>query len=197
MAAFDWKSVVGVLAPTLGMAFGGPLGAAAGKLVAAAVVGKEDASPAEVEEVFAKGLSPEAIVALKTADLQFAVRMKELDIDIIKVNADLEKTYVTDTNEARKAHAGNGDVFRLGVTILGIFAVIMGCVLWASFLVLTGGIVVKDIGTVAMVSGLIGTVVGYVASNAQQVVNFFFGSSKGSSDKTESMANAISKLGAK
>lgn len=192
---FDWKSIVSVLAPTLGTAFGGPLGGAAGKLVAAAVLGKENASDKELADIFAKGLSPEAVIALKKADHDFDLQMRSMDIDLVKISAETEKAYLGDVQSARMAHADNDNVFRLGITILGIFAGIMGAVLWASFQVLTGGIIIRDIGTVAMVSGLIGTVVGYVASNAQQVVNYFYGSSKGSSDKTESMGRAIQNIG--
>lgn len=197
MAKFDWKSIVSVLAPTLGTAFGGPLGGAAGKLVAAAVLGKEEASDREIEEVFAKGLSPEALVALKKADHEFDLQMRSMDIDLVKISAETEKAYLGDIQSARKAHAANHNVFQLGVVILSIFAMIMSSVLWASFQVLTGGIVIKDIGTVAMVSGLIGTIVGYAAANAQQVVNYFYGSSKGSNDKTESMGRAIANIGAR
>ena len=196
MANFDWRSIVSVLAPTLGTAFGGPLGGAAGKLVAAAVLGKEDANDKELADVFSKGLSPDAVIALKKADHDFDLQMKAMDIDLVKISAETEKAYLGDIQNARKAHSDNNNVFRLGITILGIFAGIMGAVLWASFQVLTGGIIIRDIGTVAMVSGLIGTVVGYVASNAQQVVNYFYGSSKGSSDKTESMGRVIASIGA-
>ncbi|KAJ3472618.1 hypothetical protein NLI96_g13304 [Meripilus lineatus] len=42
-----------------------------------------------------------------------------------------------------------------------------------------------------MVSGFIGTIIGYVASNATQVVSFYFGSSKGSEQKSEAMATAF------
>jgi hypothetical protein len=47
---------------------------------------------------------------------------------------------------------------------------------------------------VAAVFGFLGTVVGYVAANAQQVVSYFFGSSRGSQDKSAAMAEAIKSL---
>ena len=56
---------------------------------------------------------------------------------------------------------------------------------------------IKDVAIVATVAGLVGTVVGYVAANAQQVVSYFFGSSRGSADKTAAMATTISRLGTK
>ncbi len=41
MSGFDWKSVVKAAAPWIGTALGGPLGSAAGKLVAVALGGDE------------------------------------------------------------------------------------------------------------------------------------------------------------
>ena len=47
----------------------------------------------------------------------------------------------------------------------------------------------------AIVSALIGTVVGYVAANVQQVMGYFFGSSKGSADKTDALVAAVRGVG--
>jgi hypothetical protein len=56
---------------------------------------------------------------------------------------------------------------------------------------------VKDAGLLATSTGLIGTITGYVAGNAQQVVGYFFGSSQGSADKTEAMAKAVTNFSKK
>jgi len=50
---------------------------------------------------------------------------------------------------------------------------------------------VKDVSVVAAVSGLVGAVVGYVAANAQTVVNFIYGGSLGSEKKTDAMSAAV------
>ncbi|TCG03738.1 hypothetical protein BZM27_46190 [Paraburkholderia steynii] len=42
-----------------------------------------------------------------------------------------------------------------------------------------------------MVAGFVGTVIGYVSANAQQVVGFLYGSIKGSEQKTDAMAAAF------
>ena len=42
---------------------------------------------------------------------------------------------------------------------------------------------------------LIGTIIGYLAGNAQQVVSFCFGSSRGSKAKTDAMTKAFSDVG--
>lgn len=191
----DWKKLITAVAPTIGTALGGPLAGAAVKVLGEQILGVENAGEKAVEAAVLKGLSPEQLVAIKQADNSFAIRMRELDIDLGRLNADTEKAYLADTQDARKAHANDPGVFWLGIAVLVTFTLVMGAVLWGSFELMTGGITVKDVAVVGMVSGLIGTVVGYVAANAQQVVAYFFGSSRGSAAKTDAMAAAVDRLG--
>jgi hypothetical protein len=191
MKQAGWKKIVGAIAPTLGLALGGPMAGAAVKLIAGAVLGDENAQEHQVAEAVMQGMSPDAVVALRRADNEFKVRMKELDIDLAKLNADVEKSYLADVQDARKAHGGNTAVFWLGVTILITFASVMIAVLWGGYELMTGGSTIKDEGAKALVMGLVGTVLGYVSANAQQVVGYFFGSSKGSADKTNALAAAV------
>lgn len=183
----DWKSIVKVVAPTIATALGGPFAGLGVKALSEALLGNEDGTEDQIAEAVLAA-NPEQLAAMKQADQAFALKMKELDID-------LEKSYVADTSDARHVFAENKGVFWLGISVLVTFAVVMGGVLWGSFEILTGGITVKDVAIVATVSGLIGTVVGYVAANAQQVVSYFFGSSRGSADKTAAMSQAISRIG--
>jgi len=195
--SLDWKKLVKAVAPTLGTALGGPLAGAAIKVLGDQILGNQDAKEDDVAAAVMQGLPPEAIVALKQADQAFAVRMRELEIDVNRLNADTEKAYLADVVDARDAHHGDLGVFRLGLAIILTFGVVMAAVLWGSFELMTGGIKVKDVAVVATATGLIGTVVGYVAANAQQVVSYFFGSSRGSKDKTDALAQAVRGVGQK
>lgn len=181
----DWKKVVRTVAPTLATALGSPLAGAAVNVLANTILGK-DGTQKEVEEAVLRGISPEVLAAIKKADQDFAARMKELDID-------LEKTYLGDIQDARRAHAGMPPVFYLGCIILGTFAAIVAATLWGSYALMTGEIKPADMGLVATVSGLIGAVVGYAAGNAQQVIGFYFGSSSSSEKKTEAMSRIMDK----
>lgn len=183
----DWKSIVKAVAPTIATALGGPFAGLGVKALSEALLGNSDGTEDQVAEAVLAA-NPEQLLSIKQADQAFATRMKELDID-------LEKNYIADTSDARHVFAENKGVFWLGISVLVTFAAVMVGVLWGSFEILTGGITVKDVAIVATVSGLIGTVVGYVAANAQQVVSYFFGSSRGSADKTAAMSSAISRLG--
>lgn len=183
----SWKDVVAKVAPSLATALGGPMAGVAVKAIGAALLGKEDATMSEVAGAVSSGLTPEAIVALRQADDAFKVRMRELDID-------LERMFVDDVKDARGHNSDNDKVFWLGIAILGVFVVVCACaVVGAYFMLFTDS--KPDPGIVAAVFTFIGTTVGYAASNAQSVVNFYFGSSKGSVDKTDALTQSIKAFG--
>lgn len=195
MSGLDWKSLVRAVAPTLGSALGTPLAGAAVAAVADAVLGRPG-TQAEVSKQLEQGLTPEALAALKEGDRQFAVRLQELGLDAQKLAAQLDQAYIADTQAARDAHKGDSAVLRLGIAVLATFAIIMcGVLITAHELLMGSGLRTTDPGTIAAVFGLVGSVVGYVAANAQQVCAYFFGSSKGSKDKTDALASAIAQVG--
>jgi primase-polymerase (primpol)-like protein len=82
------KSILSVVAPNIGTALGGPIGGMAGRVVAKALLGKDEASDNEIFEAVEKA-TPEQLVALKKADADFKVQMKQLDIDLAKISADI------------------------------------------------------------------------------------------------------------
>lgn len=92
---FDWKNIVKAVAPTIGTALGGPLAGLGIKALSEALLGKEDGTEAEVAAAVA-GANPEQLMAMKKADQDFAIKMKELDID-------LDKAFIADTSDARHA----------------------------------------------------------------------------------------------
>ena len=191
MADFDWKRLVAGIAPMLGTALGGPLiGAAIGEL-GAALLGNPNASEADVAAALSSGrLGPEQIVAIKQAESALTIRMRELDIDVLKINQAADAALIADTSDARHTFGKDENVFVLGCIILSAFALLMALVLTGCFFLMTGKVTV-DPGTLAVCAGLIGTVVGYVAANAQQVVSFFYGSSKGSKDNGDRIGAAL------
>ena len=185
----DILGVLGAVAPTIASAIGGPLaGTAVGALKTALGLGG-DATDQDVAQVVAKA-TPEQLLALKQSDQQFALDIKKLDID-------LTKTYVADTSDARRTFGGQKSIFWLGIAILLTFAAVMAGVLYGCYALISGAMTVKDAGLLATSTGLIGTITGYVAGNAQQVVGYFFGSSQGSADKTEAMAQAVTNFSKK
>lgn len=182
--AFDWKETLRAIAPTAATLLGGPLAGTAVKVLSEKLLGRPDGTEADIAQAVQAGLTPEQVTAIKDGE----VRLKELDLKEITAA-------IADTAHARDAHKGNRGVFWLGIAVLLTFAAVMACVLYGSYALLVGGMQVKDPSLVAVVFGLLGTVVGYVAANAQQVVAYFFGSSAGSKQKTEAMAQAVARLG--
>jgi hypothetical protein len=78
------KNVVGAIAPTLGSALGGPLGGQAASVVAQ-VLGCSP-EPKAINQAI-QSAHAEQMLELKKAEQQFEVQMKELDVDIFKLEA--------------------------------------------------------------------------------------------------------------
>lgn len=165
--AFDWKSLVGTVAPTIATALGGPFAGMAVKAISAAVLGHEDATHGELSAALSNA-SPDTMLKLKEAENAFALRMKELDVDVYKIDAG-------DRDSARNMQNVTKSLIvplLATMTVGGFFAVIA--------FVLTG--------KVPLDSTVTGMVIGAVGSKTEQIYNFYFGSSAGSKDKTAHLA---------
>lgn len=169
----DWKKIVGAVAPTLATALGGPLAGAAVGALSSAVLGKDDGNEAELAAAI-QGGGPDVLVKLKEAEQAFAVRMRELDIDV-------DKVHQQDRANARDRELKGGDPWTPRV----LASVIIGGFLAMVYMVLAGFVQgLKD----PMVAGMVGTLIGYVSAKADQVVSYYFGSSSGSAEKTALLA---------
>lgn len=138
--------------------------------------------------------SPEQLLALRSREMEFKERMQALGFQQEREMRalDIEETriLVSDTADARTTFGVQDNVFRLGCIILSVFGFIMAGVLFGLFLLMSGRVTV-DQGTLAVCAGIIGTIIGAFSSNAQQVVSFFYGSSKGSKDSGDRIGQAL------
>ena len=194
--AFDLKSALASIAPTLATMMGGPLlGTAVTALESAFNLAPGSGVDAITKVVQTGGMTPDIIAAVRAADQKHAEIMGQQGIDLAKMNLDFEsaqtKAVIEDRIDARKSNAGRKEVWDIAVVILTTFAVMMGLVLYGCWMILQGGISIKDVSVVAAISGLVGSVVGYVAANAQTVVNFIYGGSLGSEKKTDALAASV------
>jgi hypothetical protein len=194
--AFDLKSALTSIAPTLATMMGGPLlGTAVSALEGAFGLAPGSGADAITKVVQTGGMTPDIIAAVRAADQKHAEVMGQQGIDVAKMNLDFEaaqtKVVIEDRMDARKSNAGRKEVWDIAVVILVTFAVMMGVVLYGCWMILQGGISIKDVSVVAAISGLVGSVVGYVAANAQTVVNFIYGGSLGSEKKTDALAASV------
>ena len=159
----DWKNIIASVAPTLATALGGPLAGMAVKAISGAVLGHENGTEKELQAVLA-GATPDDLLKLKNADQEFELKMAELGVNLEKIAAD-------DRNSARDLQKSTKSKIvpvLAGLTVAGFF----GVVFWALSLNIT------------LESTLLGFVLGQVSTKAEQVYNYYFGSSAGSKQKT-------------
>lgn len=86
------------VAPTIATAMLGPVAGMAVKALSTALLGHGDGSEDDITAALANA-TPDQIAAIKRADNDFKVQMKQLDIDLVRIAAD-------DRNSARNMAVG-------------------------------------------------------------------------------------------
>ncbi len=165
----DWKKVLGTIAPGLATALGGPLAGIAVATVSDALLGRKDGSDADIATALVTG-GPDAFTKLREADNAFKVKMRELDIDVERINQ-------ADRASAREREAKTADSFTPRALALLVTAGFFGVLAWllAYGKPETGG------DALLVMLGSLGT-----AWTA--IGNYYFGSSAGSDAKTKMLA---------
>lgn len=164
-----WQDILKTVAPILGTAILGPFGGMAAKAITGALLGEDNATDdIEAAKVAIANATPADLLALKTADQNFKVEMKKLDVDIMAIDVDNTK----DARAMNKEMKSNAP------------AAIAACVLLGFFGILTAIIFVPlpdtAIQPLNIMLGVLGTLV-------VSIGNFYFGSSHGSKMKTALM----------
>ena len=148
------KGLIGDLAPTLGAALGGPVGGAAATMLAD-VLGC-DPTPQKIEKALQQA-TPEQLAEIKKAELDFEVKMKELEVDVFALET-------KDTQHARES-------FREDWTARAIALV--------SVLLFGGYILLVTIQPPdANDDGIVNLVLGYLGGIVSSIISFYFGASK-------------------
>ena len=169
MAKFNWRALIGTVAPTLGAALGGPLGGMAGALLSKIVLGKEKGTEAELATALAN-VTPEQLLAIKKADQDFAAQMKTLDVDIFKLET-------ADVQSARSMFSINyWPQITLSIVFVGGYFGIMA-------LYISGHVVIP-----ADVKDTVTVLIGIMSASVTAIMAFWFGSSFGSREKTAALA---------
>ncbi len=164
---FDWKRTLATVAPTIATALGGPMAGVAVNVAAKALGVESDESA--VSAVVASG-DPEILLKLKQAELDFEAQMKQLDVDVAKINA-------ADRDSARNLAIKTSIKPQIAIAI--VFVIIYGLLVYSLF----SGTANLDTAFLALAANLIGILTG----GFTQILNFFYGSSSGSKDKTTLM----------
>jgi hypothetical protein len=161
---FNWKKLIGTVAPSLGLALGGPLGGVAAKAIVDVLGLPAEANEEAISEAVRKA-TPAELLALKQADLNFAKDMKALDID-------LERILMEDRDSARKREIATGDHTNRNIAYAyttGYFALLLGILYF---------------GIRPEIESLINVLVGILSAAQASIMGYYFGSSKGSTEKT-------------
>lgn len=178
-SAFDWKKLVGTLAPAVASAFGTPALGIGVTMLSNAIFGKPDASSDDVAKAIAGGeLNGDQIAAIRAADNDFQVKMKSLDIDLAKLSVDSDGAYLKDVQDARDmqkvTHSMVPPMLAGGITV-GFFGVLIG--------MMSGHLTTDDNQALLLMLGSLGTA-------WTGIVMYYFGSSAGSARKDELAAGA-------
>lgn len=168
-------NLVRTVAPSIASAVGGPLAGMATKAISEALLGKPDGTEQELAQAAEKA-TPDQLLALKKAENDFAVQMRELDID-------LERIAGADRDSARNREIKVRD----WMPRILAFVIVAGFMLTV-FLVLLGYV---DGMRDPLMATTVGTLIGFVSAKCEQVVAYYFGSSAGSKAKDEAI-NRIS-----
>lgn len=162
----DWKDVVGAVAPGLATALGGPLAGAAVAALSAQLLGRDDGTQDEVAAAVAAG-GPDALLAIRQADMAFATRMRELEIDV-------ERLHQADRADAREREVKTGDHWTPRALAAAVTLGFFGALAW----LLINGVPERGGEALLVMLGALGGAWG-------TIVTYYFGSSAGSARKDQ------------
>lgn len=161
------RGVISAVAPTVGLALGGPLGGLAGNVLAAAL-GTDDSK--KLENAIAIQ-NPETLLALKKAEQDFLIKLEELGIQE-------QQLVIQDRVDARSLAKVD---MRPHVALTALFLV--------GYFGLLYLFVAGEVSVPFEYKEFFFALVGVITASIPQLMGFWFGSSHGSIQKTEMMSN--------
>ncbi|MBB5519624.1 hypothetical protein [Amphiplicatus metriothermophilus] len=170
------KRAVAGAAPELARALGGPLAGAAVETIAKALFGEKDAGEADIEKALQRA-SPEQRAALRRAELEFRAALRTAAVEEARIAAD-------DRADARARERAMRDraPAALGGLIIGGFFIVLAAMIAQRL----------PPGAETEFSIMLGA----LATMTAAVVNYYFGSSAGSKEKTRLLSRERSPDGA-
>lgn len=164
----SWKEIIGAVAPALAGMFGGPLAGVAVKALSESLLGKPDATEQEVAEAIVAGQSPEMLAKMRQIEADLIARLEQAGVQ-------LEEIHQRDRASARELAKANGMLPQVVLSTLfvtGYFAIVY--VLLA-----------KQIEIAESMRDAALMLVGVLTAAIPQILQFWFGSSRGSQSKDQ------------
>lgn len=181
-----WKSVgakVASFAPLLGTIFGGPIGGAAGSLVKvlAGELGlKDDATPDDFMKAIE--VDPAAVLKLKEFEFKHKEELQKLAIEETRIYLqDVQSARVRQAETEKATGKLDLNLYIIAYWFLGGF---FTTIIVMIYLLLAGKV---PVDVPEFVVFLLGTLFGTLTGGVGAIINYFFGSSKGSADKNAAM----------
>lgn len=172
----DWKAIIGAVAPTVATGLFGPAGGLIASIAGRVLMGNDKSTPQDVVDNVLANQNPETFAKLREIEAQTLIECRKLEIDLARINAD-------DTDSARKREIAVRDkvpaILAAGVTI-GFFGVL--------FWMLKFGLPKDVAGNEALL-----LMVGALGAAWGNVIGYYFGSSRGSATKDETIKAAVTK----
>jgi hypothetical protein len=163
--------LLGQIAPTIATALGGPLAGMAVKTLSTALLGHDGGSEDDVQAALTSA-TPDQLTALKKIDADFKAHMKELEIDLERISAG-------DRESARQMQTATKDWTPKALAMFITFG-FFGALLW----LMVFGMPSTGSEALLMMLGSLGT-------SWTGVMQFYFGSSAGSKQKTDALTAKV------
>lgn len=166
----NWKEIVRNIAPIIGSTIGGPFGGAAMAALSNTILGKPDGTEKEIE-IALQQATPEQLVALKQADNDFKIKMADLGVKE-------DELFYKDVASARKLFTVNiwPQIILSAFYTIGYFIVLI--------LLMT-----KAIDLSVEMQPTFNIILGVLTAAIPMILQFWFGSSNGSKEKTAGLIN--------
>lgn len=178
MAAFDWRSIVTKLAPTVGAAIAGPLGAGVLGTLSQIILGRPDGTKDDLAEAVVTGsVTPEMLLQIKQLEADLRKHESEMGFKYADLQFQTEKLYIEDVQNARARQIATNDTVPQWILVCAFLFYVF------QFYVFIYAHLPSDEFTRALIVRGFGTVDGILI----MCVSFFVGSSKGSKSAGESL----------
>lgn len=173
----DWKSLLKEVAPTVAQFLGGPFAAMGMNLLSEALGVEQDEK--KIGEMVASG-DPHILLQLRQAEDRARQAMRELDIKE-------DQLHVDNTRSAREMAEDQGlkAQHRLATVFIGGYFLIFAGFVWA----LLEGVTI-DPAFATLFSALLGI----MTMAVKDIINFFYGSSIGSKEKTAAANKQVDQM---
>ena len=168
----DWKQIVATVAPGLATVLtgGNPLVGAAVSALSSAFLDRKDGTEADISKAI-QTATPEVLEKIANAEKSFRLDMERLNIDFERIAA-------ADRDSARSLAKTAGITPQVGLSVVFVLG----------YFVLVALLLVKQVEIAENLRDVFQVLIGVTTASVATILNFWFGTSRGSQAKDEVIA---------